>query len=76
VFQLLENQMAAVIGTAMRRPANWFMIEKVGIVSGTSQIEKTFQSKVGKGFNPRPPNGEVIADRAMLLGAIQVIHEK
>ena len=55
---------------------NWFMMEKVGIVSGTSQIEKTFQSNVGSGFNPRPPRGEVIAERAMLSGAIQVIHEK
>ena len=68
--------MAAVMGTAISRPMNWFIMEKVGMVSGTSQIEKTFQSKVGKGFNPRPPRGEVMADKAMLLGAIQVIHEK
>ena len=76
VNQLLENQIAAHIGTAMSRPANWFMIENVGMVSGTSQMEKTFQSKVGRGFKPRPPSGEVMADRATLLGAIQVIHEK
>lgn len=41
-----------------------------------SQIDMTFQSKVGKGFNPRPPKGEVIALKAILSGAIQVIQEK
>lgn len=51
-------------------------MEKVGIVSGTSQILKTFQSNVGKGFRPSPPKGEVTADRITLLGAIQVIQEK
>jgi len=52
------------------------MIANVGIVSGTSQILKTFQSNVGSGFKPRPPSGDVIADNATLLGAIQVIQEK
>lgn len=52
------------------------MIEKVGIVSGMSQMLKTFQSNVGSGFKPRPPRGEVMADSATLLGAIQVIQEK
>lgn len=90
MFQLLLYQMAAQlslarlpsaaesahIGIPMSKPANWFMIAKVGMVRGTSQILNTFQSKVGSGFKPRPPKGEVMADRDTLSGEIQVIHEK
>jgi hypothetical protein len=52
------------------------MIAKVGIVKGVSQMLNTFQSKVGIGFSPRPPKGEVMADKVTLFGAIQAIHEK
>ena len=87
MFQLLLYQMAAQLlsvayfcstymGIPIKSPANWFMMANVGMVRGTSQMLNTFQSKVGIGLRPRPPSGEVMAERVMLSGAIQVIHEK
>ena len=59
----------------MKVPTNWLKTEKNGMTS-TVEPRKMFQSKVGRGFMPRP---EIWPNRAMtwmLVGAIQVIQLK
>src|SRR5258706_7066287 len=76
VYQVFVYQMATMMGKVRAVPRKMLRVTRNGEMRGCWAAAMTFQSKVGKGFRPKPDCVPAMAARFTLSGAIHDILQK